>query len=328
MSKFISVVIPVYNTEKYLKRCIDSVVAQSFTDWELILVDDGSYDNSGKICDDYAARDKRIMVKHQKNGGVSKARNIGLGSATGEYVTFLDSDDWLDSNAFAIYHDIVSTPPQSVDIIKCGYHKDYDDGHQEDITICDKITIDSPTEMFVKTEETQYYGFLWNEVIKRSVIGAIRFDEDLCWCEDHLFSLQVFSHCRSMVMLPNKLYHYCITPDNSLSDVRNPQLIIDVANKEWDYKVNSLCTSSKAVETTKNTYYGRISYAIDVLFKNKNYAERRKFHLANLKGLRTHVPNKSVSLFFSDKKYFIIEALIRFHRILSKIKRHILIPNS
>lgn len=112
MSKFISVVIPVYNTEKYLKRCIDSVVAQSFTDWELILVDDGSYDNSGKICDDYAARDKRIMVKHQKNGGVSKARNIGLGSATGEYVTFLDSDDWLDSNAIAIYHDIVSTPPR------------------------------------------------------------------------------------------------------------------------------------------------------------------------------------------------------------------------
>ena len=111
-SPYISIIVPVYNVEKYLERCLNSIKNQTFSDWECILIDDGSPDNSGKICDDYAARDKRIMVKHQKNGGVSKARNIGLGSATGEYVTFLDSDDWLDSNAFAIYHDIVSTPPR------------------------------------------------------------------------------------------------------------------------------------------------------------------------------------------------------------------------
>lgn len=91
----ISVIVPVYNTEQYLPRCIDSILAQTFTDFELLLIDDGSKDSSGKICDESAAKDSRIRVFHKENGGVSSARNMGLNNAQGEWITFVDSDDYL-----------------------------------------------------------------------------------------------------------------------------------------------------------------------------------------------------------------------------------------
>lgn len=95
MNPKISVIVPVYNTEKYLHRCIDSILAQTFTDFELLLIDDGSKDNSGTICDEYAAKDSRVRVFHKENGGVSSARNMGLDNASGEWITFVDSDDWV-----------------------------------------------------------------------------------------------------------------------------------------------------------------------------------------------------------------------------------------
>lgn len=97
----VSIIVPVYKVEKYLPKCIDSILAQTFSDFELLLVDDGSPDNSGKICDEYAKRDSRIRVFHKPNGGVSSARNLGLDEARGEWVTFVDADDWLDSNCMA-----------------------------------------------------------------------------------------------------------------------------------------------------------------------------------------------------------------------------------
>ena len=96
----ISVIVPVYKVEKYLPECIESVLAQTFTDFELILVDDGSPDNSGKICDDYATRDSRIRVFHKENGGVSSARNLGLDNARGEWIGFVDPDDWIEPDMY------------------------------------------------------------------------------------------------------------------------------------------------------------------------------------------------------------------------------------
>ena len=91
----ISVIVPVYKAEKYICRCVDSILAQTFTDFELLLIDDGSPDNSGAICDEYAASDSRVKVFHKENGGVSSARNVGLDNACGEWITFVDADDWI-----------------------------------------------------------------------------------------------------------------------------------------------------------------------------------------------------------------------------------------
>lgn len=109
----ISIIVPVYKVEKYLHRCLDSIVAQTFTDWECILVDDGSPDGSGKICDEYAEKDGRFKVFHQENQGVSAARNKGLDNAKGEWIGFVDSDDWVSKEYFQIDY------PKSYIIRKC-----------------------------------------------------------------------------------------------------------------------------------------------------------------------------------------------------------------
>lgn len=96
----ISVIVPVYNVERYLARCIESILSQTYTDFELLLIDDGSKDKSGSICDEYALKDSRIRVFHKPNGGVSSARNVGLDNARGQWVAFCDSDDWLDKSMF------------------------------------------------------------------------------------------------------------------------------------------------------------------------------------------------------------------------------------
>ena len=98
----ISIIVPIYNVERYLCECIDSIIAQTFVDWELLLIDDGSTDNSRLICEDYASKDKRIRVTHKPNGGVSSARNLGLDHAQGEYLTFVDADDWIDKDNLEI----------------------------------------------------------------------------------------------------------------------------------------------------------------------------------------------------------------------------------
>ena len=96
----ISVIVPVYNVEKYLHRCVDSILAQTFNDFELLLIDDGSKDKSGAICDEYAAKDSRVRVFHKENGGVSSARNLGLENAKGDWIIFIDSDDWIADDMF------------------------------------------------------------------------------------------------------------------------------------------------------------------------------------------------------------------------------------
>lgn len=101
----ISIIVPVYNTEKYLDQCIQSVLAQTYTNWELLLIDDGSTDSSGAICDKYAAEDKRIRVFHKENGGVSSARNLGLDNAQGEWISFVDADDWIDKQCYQMVLD-------------------------------------------------------------------------------------------------------------------------------------------------------------------------------------------------------------------------------
>ena len=118
----ISIIVPVYNVEKYIYRCVDSILSQSFTDFELILVDDGSPDDCGKICDDYAKKDNRISVIHKENGGLSSARNAGLdwvfANSKSEYVTFIDSDDWVDTDYLRALLDGIKNTASSVSACK------------------------------------------------------------------------------------------------------------------------------------------------------------------------------------------------------------------
>lgn len=203
----ISVIVPVYKVEPYLHRCIDSILAQTFTDFELILVDDGSPDNCGAICDEYAEKDERIHVIHQENGGLSSARNAGLDIAQGEYILFCDSDDYV--------------APEWCQVLLCEIRKN------PNLYICcdvHRITTNNAYYM-QKTPSVEYkaYQLSYFEIYKRGLSPYavnkiyslnlinkenLRFDENCKYAEDVEFNVKYCMQCSSQIFIPDKLYYY------------------------------------------------------------------------------------------------------------------------
>lgn len=196
----ISVIIPVYECENYLSRCIDSVLSQTFTDFELILVDDGSLDNSGRICDEYAQKDSRIRVIHNCNEGVGAARNTGLEISCGQYICFIDSDDWIDK-------DLLSTLMEysSYDYVMCAYIT------EPNGTICFGFDIEFIAGTLKDFLSAKYYfhGVPWGKLFRNSIIKTnnIRFKQIKVY-EDILFCCDYVNYCNSIRILPKPLYHY------------------------------------------------------------------------------------------------------------------------
>ena len=200
----ISIIVPVYNVEKYLQRCIESILAQTFPDFELLLIDDGSKDKSGEICDNYALKDKRIKVFHKQNGGVSSARNYGLHEAQGEWITFIDSDDWVCA-------DYLSSFTTDSDLCVQGYYCG------ENAIRYDKIFIDhNPGAYYL------YKGYVFGpycKLFRLSIIkeGHILFDETMAFGEDILFLMEYIILCNTMRVVNACGYHYIPYRENSLT---------------------------------------------------------------------------------------------------------------
>ena len=186
----ISVIVPVYNAEKYLHRCIDSILVQTFADFELLLIDDGSPDRSGAICDEYAQKDSRICVFHKPNGGVSSARNLGLDNAKGEWISFVDSDDEIPIDGLANLA-AGSNYGDGIDFVSAGYIVKYlyggsfsTAGTEQDNKILD---LNSSIRIMYRDKFYQFYVF--TKLFKRKIIerNRLRFDETLYYSEDRLF---------------------------------------------------------------------------------------------------------------------------------------------
>jgi glycosyltransferase involved in cell wall biosynthesis len=182
---FFSVIVPVYNVEKYLHECVDSVLSQTFEDFELILVDDGSNDNSGAICDEYEKKDSRVTVIHKQNGGQSTARNEGVKNARGEYALFIDSDDMFADNS--VFEQIKNKITKNTDIVVFRYFKYFEDGRKDSCGInLSEITTDDKTE-FIKqlVKRDAFFCSCWSKCTKISILkdNNIEFDTSLS-CED------------------------------------------------------------------------------------------------------------------------------------------------
>lgn len=200
----VSVIMPVYNADEFLNEAVDSVLAQSCSDWELILVDDGSRDRSGAICDEYALKDLRIRVVHQKNQGVSAARNIGLELARGQWVQFLDADDIMLPQSM----ETLLKYSHEADMVVCAYVE----FPEEEIRSC----VDSVKEYTSKEEITadflklRYNGFFtppWNKLYRKNCLG-IRFDKTKVVAEDVFFSLSYLPLCKTIRVIPDVLFRY------------------------------------------------------------------------------------------------------------------------
>lgn len=221
MAPTISVIVPVYNVENYLYCCIDSILSQQGHEFELILVDDGSIDKSGLICDEYANKDNRVKTIHVQNGGPGRARNIGLSYATGKWVMFVDADDWLDINTF----DVLNSDLVSAEIIYFGYKCIY--STRTTINCPDLVhtflpeVIDVELAKLISSKE-QYFGFSVNKFFLRSIIEAhqIRFPEDLILKEDEVFTLRYIKHIKSLAVSATAPYNYRML-ESSLSHAPN-----------------------------------------------------------------------------------------------------------
>ncbi|MCL2572616.1 MAG: glycosyltransferase [Defluviitaleaceae bacterium] len=213
----VSVIIPVYNAADFLFRCLDSVLAQTHTHLEVILINDGSVDQSGNICDQYAQHDNRIKVIHQKNGGVSAARNVGLNYATGDWVGFVDADDWIEPNMYEKMIDAACKSNRQ--IVVCG-HSD----HRLSGTIHAKSfpklagTIEPDRAAVILLSDKYFEGYPWNKLFKRKHLlrTSARFDEKIHFCEDVLFSLQLFLQSDGICYIPDVLYHHCINENSAM----------------------------------------------------------------------------------------------------------------
>lgn len=206
----ISVIVPVYNVEKYLNRCIDSILNQTFEDFELILVDDGSTDKSLKICDEYKIKDGRIKVIHKKNGGVSSARNTGIDKATGEYITFVDSDDYISNDTLNI---LLDSNYQDSDLVISSLEMKSYDGKRTVYDMNEKIyaTNTGILEEYISWEFPQICfcgpcAKRYNrEIIKKM---NIKFREDMALGEDTYFNLQYLMNCKKIASTDRITYFY------------------------------------------------------------------------------------------------------------------------
>lgn len=202
----ISVIVPVYNAERYIKRCIESILSQTFRDFELILIDDGSKDKSGEICDKYATEDERVKVIHKENGGVSKARNTGLDIASGKYVEMVDADDYLSKDTLEKLYK--RAEDNNSDVVVFGIRNICGDLIRQTDVYDGDCTLEQFLTKFEDYVSNAILGASWNKLYKKEIIGDIRYNENLKYNEDTHFNFDVLSNCKTVSAQSWVWYNY------------------------------------------------------------------------------------------------------------------------
>lgn len=213
---FLSIIIPVYNLLEYLPRCVSSICEQSFTNWEMLLIDDGSTDGSGDLCDQFAASDPRIRVFHKPNGGVSSARNFGLRYASGDYILFVDSDDFLLPGALSCLRNVLQQHPRC-DILQFGFQ-------EGENTYC------SAEDAFRTAEDFFLSGGMplrtvWGSLFRKSIVDGIQFPDGIPVGEDTEFSTRCYFKANYIGVISRPLYHYRITAGSAIRSPFSPKKV-------------------------------------------------------------------------------------------------------
>lgn len=292
----ISVIVPVYKAEKYLERCVDSILAQTFADFELILVNDGSPDSSGAICDAYTAKDSRVKVIHKENGGVSAARNTGLDAAKGEFVAFVDSDDYVEPDYLRVllWNDC--------DLSLCGNYKHLPDGvviteHDLQLSACAVTTV-----LLESMLSSGKLYTVWGKAFRRSLLQQLklRFREDICYSEDTIFAMTFAAACETVCCHKEPLYHYVKYAEGTLSRQITEKSLRSVDT--YDRFIGAWLRE----QNISDTWYqqlacpskGRLRYMFFKIFGNPSLSGKEKAKWYRLFfSLRSFVENRKVLLF-------------------------------
>lgn len=222
----VSIIIPVYNAEMFLKDCVDSIINQTYEDIEILLINDGSTDKTGNMCEEYAKKDQRIVVIHKENGGVSSARNVGINKSSGNYIMFVDSDDWIENDTI---HFLVNIQEKNdYDIIMFGAYHENLVLNTIQKSNCKSRILDYNSEVkkilpiLIKTEQINP---LWNKMYRSDIIKTnnITFEETINIAEDALFNYRFFLKINTCYILDECFYHYMIRNIESLTQRYNPR---------------------------------------------------------------------------------------------------------
>lgn len=270
----VSVIVPVYNAEKYLSRCVDSILSQTMTDFELLLIDDGSQDESGRICDEYAEENARVKVVHKTNGGVSSARNLGIDHAKGKYIIFIDSDDyWLSPNCLETLTSIMEK--FGCDCVRCEY-KGVDERGNIIVEPKEKHELEgrllTPYELLRYGLAGEFFGVLF--MFRRSIVGDLRYDEQQSFLEDMDFISRYMIKAQNCVYTSECFYAYLKRIDSVSNSPK-------YANVECSFKMSDKFDNySKLTNGNLKQYYLFYSimmflWTLSTLAMNPYYEQRK-----------------------------------------------------
>lgn len=324
MNPLVSIIIPVYNSHRTLYKCVDSVLNQLFKDWELLLIDDGSTDGSGKICEEYASKDKRIKVFHKENGGVSSARNLGIDNSNGLWLTFIDSDDWVENGYMS---DLLLD--QNIDFVATYY-----------VAEGWKNWVSLPFVDRVYNLENMHYFldecilkliFPFGKLFKKDIIDKykLRFDKKLSYGEDTLFVYNYLRYINSARVTSQSMYHYICNSVGSLSKERHSwslysdliDLLCNSINSleqrfEWDgCYVRYICVRDiykRYLNFLKEDNLLRSIRELRSVCKNNNVLESLKYSLDEDLTLKRRIFN----IMYINKMYLFCAIILYFYRKL------------
>lgn len=232
----LSIIVPVYNVAEYLDECLQSILSQTLTDWELFLVDDGSTDNSGEICDTYSDKDPRIHVMHVENGGQARARNIALGMASGKYITFVDSDDYLSNNEIYFIATQILQDDHRCDIVQFAYLR-FEKGMLVSLPNVSEHTLHTPREYIENLELSSLKknrticGGPWAKVYRRELFDKIRFPEGMFY-EDTYMLCDLFDISSGIKIIPTSGYIYRIREGSTTTRPPQERYVLDRINMQ------------------------------------------------------------------------------------------------
>ncbi|MFA9558198.1 glycosyltransferase [Evansella sp. AB-rgal1] len=311
--------VPIYCVEKYLRKCVDSVINQTYSNLEIILVDDGSPDNCGSICDEYAMIDKRIKVIHKENGGLSDARNAGLDVATGEYISFIDSDDYIHPEFYEVLLNLIVN--NNADIAQCGYTEVYEKSDstlsiEKKAIVYPKIVVhndknDILTNLYEPELEVAIWN-VWNKLFKVEILKNIRFPMNRLH-EDVFTTYKIFFNANKVVTTEKKMYFYLQRP-NSIMRKEFSFRRLDLLDAYYDqvlfYESQSLLKlKEKAINILETSIVTSIIRVIHSNARDKNdlldyLVSYYKNHMALFSSLRSSKKRNITRLFFEYSPKF------------------------
>lgn len=266
----VSIIVPVYQVENYLHKCVDSILAQTFTDFELILVDDGSKDRSGQICDEYAEMDERVKVIHKENSGPSDTRNRGIEQAAGNYFMFVDSDDYIAPTMVeCLYQSILK---ENADIAACNFLYSFEDDRNQDFSTNIQWEVVSGAEIFYNRKNDRscgYWTVVWNKLYKSKVFGKLRFRAGKYY-EDEFWANDIYQMDIKMVTIPECLYYYRQHGNNSMKTTNSKKNldILEALQERIDIYLMD--------ETHAAQAYRVLIYSLEYLEKSKRMITNRE----------------------------------------------------